>query len=52
MLMGGPRVHENIDLIDGLRRKIEETVSPLADPSAGYALLDFPDYANVGDSLI
>ncbi len=38
--------------IADLKAVIETTVPPLADCSAGYALLDFPDYSNVGDSLI
>jgi pyruvyl transferase EpsO len=38
--------------IDDLRVRIESTVRDLADPSRGYALLDFPSYSNVGDSLI
>lgn len=29
-----------------------ELVAPLADPKPGYALLDFPNYSNIGDSLI
>lgn len=29
-----------------------QLIGPLADPRGGYALLDFPDYSNVGDSLI
>jgi exopolysaccharide biosynthesis predicted pyruvyltransferase EpsI len=42
----------NIDVISDLRDQTEQVILPLADPSQGYALLDFPDYSNVGDSLI
>lgn len=31
---------------------ITSVLGGLADPTGGYALLDFPDYSNVGDSLI
>jgi pyruvyl transferase EpsO len=35
-----------------LRDEIFRIIPTLADPSDGFALLDFPNYANVGDSLI
>lgn len=40
------------DRVEELNRKVQQTVAPLGDLSADYALLDFPDYSNVGDSLI
>jgi exopolysaccharide biosynthesis predicted pyruvyltransferase EpsI len=40
------------DTIQVLGRKLHETVDGLADLSSGYVLLDFPNYPNVGDSLI
>jgi exopolysaccharide biosynthesis predicted pyruvyltransferase EpsI len=40
------------DIIQGLQKRLLETIPPLADPGRGYALLDFPNYPNVGDSLI
>ncbi|MCG7347492.1 polysaccharide pyruvyl transferase family protein [Sphingomonas sp. ACRSK] len=38
--------------VEELAERVRHTVTPLADLSGGYALLDFPDYSNVGDSLI
>jgi hypothetical protein len=38
--------------VEDLAELVFRTVTPLADLSNGYALLDFPDYSNVGDSLI
>lgn len=38
--------------IDHLAALTHTLLAPLADPSRGYALLDFPDYSNIGDSLI
>jgi pyruvyl transferase EpsO len=38
--------------VEDLAERVRHTVTPLADLSGGYALLDFPDYSNVGDSLI
>jgi pyruvyl transferase EpsO len=38
--------------VEELAERVWHTVTPLADLSGGYALLDFPDYSNVGDSLI
>ena len=38
--------------VEDLAELVRRTVTPLADLSNGYALLDFPDYSNVGDSLI
>lgn len=38
--------------VEDLAERVWRTVTPLADLSGGYALLDFPDYSNVGDSLI
>jgi exopolysaccharide biosynthesis predicted pyruvyltransferase EpsI len=38
--------------VEDLAEQVWRTVTPLADLSSGYALLDFPDYSNVGDSLI
>lgn len=38
--------------IAALRAILEGILPPLADARGGYALLDFPDYSNVGDSLI
>lgn len=38
--------------IAGLGALVHDIVAPLADISNGFALLDFPDYSNVGDSLI
>ncbi|BCJ91928.1 exopolysaccharide biosynthesis protein [Terrihabitans soli] len=35
-----------------IRGEIFRIIPNLADPSGGFALLDFPNYANVGDSLI
>jgi len=35
-----------------LRQTVLDRVAPLADPDTEFALLDFPDYSNVGDSLI
>jgi pyruvyl transferase EpsO len=35
-----------------LRDEIFRIIPGLADPSEGFALLDFPNYPNVGDSLI
>ena len=47
----GHRSHR--DVIDRLRRTIDNVLGPLLDgPSRPYALLDFPDYGNVGDSAI
>lgn len=40
------------NVIAELRGLIEKLLDPVADNSEGYALLDFPDYTNVGDSLI
>ena len=40
------------DLIAGLARSVEDVVGSLIDPGARVALLDFPMYANVGDSAI
>ncbi|MFV0625042.1 polysaccharide pyruvyl transferase family protein [Sphingomonas sp. ac-8] len=38
--------------VEDLAEQVWQRVTPLADLSGGYALLDFPDYSNVGDSLI
>jgi pyruvyl transferase EpsO len=38
--------------ITTLRQTVLDRVAPLADPGQGFSLLDFPDYSNVGDSLI
>lgn len=40
------------DTIDRLARLTHRLIAPLADPAPGYALLDFPNYSNIGDSLI
>ena len=40
------------DTIVRLAALTHDRLTPLADPSHGYALLDFPDYSNIGDSLI
>lgn len=40
------------DLISRLTRGAEDIVGSLIDPGARVALLDFPTYANVGDSTI
>jgi pyruvyl transferase EpsO len=40
------------DLLSWLARSAEDVVGSLIDPGAGVALLDFPMYANVGDSAI
>lgn len=39
-------------LVTRLRREIRRSVGPLLDRSGRVALVDFPDYANVGDSAI
>jgi exopolysaccharide biosynthesis predicted pyruvyltransferase EpsI len=39
-------------VIEDLRQQIHNIVPPLADPRNGFTLLDFPNYSNVGDSLI
>lgn len=41
-----------MNTIERLAALTHERLAPLADPSGGYALLDFPDYSNIGDSLI
>lgn len=38
--------------VEELAERVWQCVTPLADLSGSYALLDFPDYSNVGDSLI
>lgn len=40
------------ETVDRLARLTHELIAPLADPRPGYALLDFPNYSNIGDSLI
>lgn len=35
-----------------IRRIIDREISDLVDPSVPFALLDFPDHANIGDSAI
>jgi exopolysaccharide biosynthesis predicted pyruvyltransferase EpsI len=40
------------DTIDRLAALTHQLVAPLGDPGNGYALLDFPNYSNIGDSLI
>lgn len=40
------------DTIERLATLTHRLIAPLADPAAGYALLDFPNYSNIGDSLI
>jgi pyruvyl transferase EpsO len=50
MTMNMP-IHRS-DIIGSLQQRLLETVPTLADPGARYALLDFPNYPNVGDSLI
>jgi pyruvyl transferase EpsO len=40
------------ETVDRLAKLTHELIGPLADPRPGYALLDFPNYSNIGDSLI
>jgi exopolysaccharide biosynthesis predicted pyruvyltransferase EpsI len=42
----------NEALVRSLGAKIDEVLGPLLPPAARYALLDFPNHANVGDSAI
>jgi exopolysaccharide biosynthesis predicted pyruvyltransferase EpsI len=41
-----------MDLIEGLRRRLDSELGPAADARSGFALLDFPTYSNLGDSAI
>ena len=43
---------ERLRLIDSLRRKCQETLGSVLGHQRRLALLDFPNYANVGDSAI
>ncbi|MEY9324851.1 polysaccharide pyruvyl transferase family protein [Sinorhizobium fredii] len=43
---------DHVQLIHRAREAIKRAVSSLIGPGTDYALLDFPDYTNVGDSAI
>lgn len=43
---------EGVDLVRTLERRVDETLDPLLMGVDRVALLDFPNYANVGDSAI
>ncbi|GBH32188.1 polysaccharide pyruvyl transferase family protein [Sphingobium xenophagum] len=45
-------MNDGTQTIARLAALTHELIAPLGDPRGGYALLDFPDYSNVGDSLI
>ena len=40
------------ELIERLRGAIDSALSPILESSSAYALIDFPDHSNVGDSAI
>src|SRR6266567_1564979 len=46
------RDQSNTQVISTLQSKIDEVLAPLVPKSGHFALLDFPDHANVGDSAI
>lgn len=47
-----PHTPNHTAIIDRLQKTIEQTLADLIDPSAPFALLDFPHYDNIGDSAI
>jgi pyruvyl transferase EpsO len=49
--MTGTRSHDTTPLIERLGEQIHEQLGPLL-PDGPYALVDFPDHSNVGDSAI
>lgn len=50
MTNAGKVYHESLILF--LSRRIDETLAPLVERGAEVALLEYPDYSNVGDSAI
>lgn len=52
LFAGGANSSVHADFVCCMRNKISESLDPLIPPGASCALLDFPNYANVGDSAI
>lgn len=44
--------NQNTAFIEDLKSKISNALDPIVDPSKRFALVDFPNYSNVGDSAI